>query len=131
MRTIDITLDKPRRLRFDMRALRALETDVRRELGLPLQEAMVRWFSVTARLLVLHGLRHEDPKLTLERVEGAIQNYIDGGGDVARLYEAASRALRLSGVLGAAAQQMAQAEIEEDETAAERAADDPPEPALP
>ena len=77
------------------------------------------------------GLRHEDPKLTLERVEGAIQNYIDGGGDVARLYEAASRALRLSGVLGAAAQQMAQAEIEEDETAAERAADDPPEPALP
>ena len=44
MRTIDITLDKPRRLRFDMRALRALETDVRGVLGLPLQEAMVRLF---------------------------------------------------------------------------------------
>lgn len=130
MRTIDITLDKPRRLRFDMKALRALETDVRRELGLPLQEAMVRWFSVTARLLVLHGLRHEDPKLTLERVEGAIQNYIDAGGDVTLVYEAASRALRLSGVFGAKSQQEAQDEIDEEERLA-TAGDDPPEPAGP
>lgn len=127
MRAIDIVLDKPRRLRFDMRALRALETDVRRELGIPLQEAMARWFSVVARLLVLHGLRPDDPRLTLDKVEVMLQHTIDQGGDVAKVYEAAARALRLSGVLGTEAQQAAQAEIDAEDQAD---ASDPSEPAL-
>lgn len=130
MRAIDITLDKPRRLRFTMQTLRALETDVRNSLGLPLNEAMGRWFSVTSRLLVLHGLRHEDRKLTLDVVEGLLQNHIDAGGDVEKVYDQAARALRLSGVLGAASAAAAQAELDAEAAAGDGEADrDPSGPA--
>lgn len=131
MRSIEITLDRPRQLRFNMRALRALELDVRRELGLPLQEAMGRWFSVTARLLVLHGLKHEDPKLTLDRAEGLLQNVIDRGGDVSDIYVAAARALRLSGVLGSEAQAEAALELEREAQEASAAGDGEADPSSP
>jgi len=101
MRSVDITLDKPRRLRFTLPILRELERDVRSLLGLPLDEAMLRWFVTVAPLLVFHGLRHEDRKLTLERTEALLQNQIDADVDLAGIYERASIALRLSGVLGA------------------------------
>jgi len=130
MRAIEITLDKPRRLRFTMTTLRELEVDVRRELGLPLNEAMGRWYSITARLLVLHGLRADDKKLTFDVVEGLLQNHIDAGGDIAKLYDQAARALRLSGVLGADAVKAAQAD-QDKEDAGGAEPPDPPSPAMP
>jgi len=100
MRSVDVMLDKPRHLRYTLPLLRDLERDVRVLLGLPLDEAMNRWFVTIAPLLVYHGLRHEDRKLTLERTEALLQNQIDADVDLAGIYERAQIALRLSGVLG-------------------------------
>lgn len=100
MRDVDVQLDRVRHLRFTLPILRELERDVRVLLGLPLDEAMNRWFVTIAPLLVHHGLRHEDRKLTLERTEALLQNQIDADVDLAGIYERAQIALRLSGVLG-------------------------------
>ena len=61
---------------------------------------------------------------------GGLYQVVIGPGDVEKVYDQAARALRLSGVLGAAAAAAAQAELDaEQATADEAAAGDPSGPA--
>lgn len=57
--------------------------------------------SMTALAVVLWiGLKHEDDRLTVARVVTAIDEWVEGGKDLADLREAASKALILSGLFG-------------------------------
>ena len=95
---VDLTLDKPRRLRFDINAL----ADVEQIGGHPLPQLLgVLGFS-TIRLLLWAGLRHEDRRLTVERVGDIMTAYLQGGGALATLAERITDALEQSGVLGRA-----------------------------
>lgn len=99
---LDVTLDKPRRLRFTMLTVRDLELDVRKSLGVTLRDALGGdHMLVLGPKLLQHGLRGGgDQSITEERAIGLLQNMIDSGGDVTDVYTTALEALNLSGALG-------------------------------
>lgn len=107
-RYVEITLDKPRRLRFDINAL----ADVEGVLGGGLaavfseQQAGIR----SLRALLWAGLKWEDPTLTLSRVGELIQDLSDQGEDLTQLGQTINQALRLSGLLAGEAKNLIQAE---------------------
>jgi hypothetical protein len=98
-RSVDITLDKPRRIRFDVNALDSLEQVLG---GMPIGEMigkMARASVHVAKMALWQGLRHEDRNLTLDRVGNMIQGYLDAGGEIGDLNDKLFEALYGSGVI--------------------------------
>lgn len=97
-RYIDIDLDKPRKLRFDVNAL----DDLERALGEPLGRmiALIGQGSIRSlRLAVLFGLKHEDKNLTADRVGNLIQDWFDSGRELGDLNDLVIDAIYASGVV--------------------------------
>lgn len=99
--SIDIVLDKPRRLRFDLPAVEDLE----RAYGdRPLCQLVqdINNLGVTALKLALWaGLKHEDKSLTPSLVRKMMTSYLDSGKPLSDLAEPLSRAILASGMFGA------------------------------
>jgi hypothetical protein len=99
-RYIDVTLDKPRRLRFDVNALSTLE----KALTVPLGEIVVQLRRVSVNTLITCiqvGLLHEERNLTPDRVGHMIQAFFDRdpGNDFEALARVVSDALEASGIV--------------------------------
>lgn len=98
MRYIDITLDKPRKLRFDINALDGLEQALNLPLGAIL--GLFRQGSIrAAKVAAWFGLRHEDKNLTEQKVGVILQDYLDGGGTIPELHNLIIDAIFASGVV--------------------------------
>jgi len=94
-KAIDIVLDKPRKLRFDINAL----SDAEEALGMGLGALMRSQMGVRAiRALLWAGLKWEDRGLTLEKTGDIVQKHIESGGNLEGLGESISRALLASGL---------------------------------
>ena len=73
---VTITLDKPRSLKFDIRACRELEAQLGKPLGAVLAE--ITSFGVNAMVMALYiGLKHEDKALTPGLVEKLFTSYVE------------------------------------------------------
>jgi hypothetical protein len=98
-RSVDITLDKPRRIRFDVNALDTLDQALG---GMPLME-MIRLLSQgsvrASKLALWVGLRHEDRNLTPDRVGNMMQEHLDDGGELGELNDKVMEALYGSGII--------------------------------
>ena len=93
-----IQLDKPRQLRFDLRAIRDLEAATGKTVGEITRD--LRHVGVTAILAcLLAGLRHEDKSLTPNLVEKILEAYLDAGGGIRPVLKAIDEALASSGLL--------------------------------
>jgi hypothetical protein len=90
---VDISLDRPRKLRFDLAAYRALEEAMDgKPIGLII--AQLPQFGVTTIGLVLWaGLRHESPKMTRNEANRIVDTYIENGGDMMVLIRALNEAI--------------------------------------
>lgn len=100
MRYIDVTLDKPRKLRFDVNALSTLE----KALTVPLGEIVVQLRRVSVSTLITCiqvGLLHEERNITPDRVGNMIQAFFDRDpeNDFEALARLVSDALEASGVV--------------------------------
>lgn len=98
MRYIDVELDKPRTLRFDINGLDALERHLG---GKPLVEILdlFQRASVTALKIALwQALRHEDKNLTLDKVGVLMQDFLDSGHELHELRDLLMDALYASGI---------------------------------
>ena len=98
MRGIDITLDKPRRMRFDINALDRLE----QILDLPLVQVLDRfqWGSIRAiKAAVWVALLHEDRNLTLDRVGHLLQAWFDADHQIPELRDLLMEAIWASGIV--------------------------------
>ena len=104
LNTLEITLDKPRQLRFTFNALCVLEDTLGRPLG-DVLGALRRLNARDFRAVLWAGLRHEDPALTPEGAGDLVTGWLDGGGDYLVLYDQVDRALVRSGILGKAAKE--------------------------
>jgi hypothetical protein len=97
MNYVNIELDRPRRIRFDVNAL----SDAEEALGMGLGAVMQTQMGVRMiRALLWAGLRWEDRGLTLERTGTLIQQYIESGGTLEDLGEKLTQALVASGLFG-------------------------------
>ena len=96
MRYVEIMMDRPRRLRFDINSLAELEEVTGTSLfTLFSQEQMgIRFL----RTFIWGGLRWEDRALTLQQVGDLIQEYLERGGSLAELAQSMTKALELSGL---------------------------------
>ena len=99
MRSVEILLDRPRRLRFDYNAIAEFETVAPGGFASMMTE---RHFAAI-RLALWAGLKHEERGLTLERTGDIIQRYIDqyegDGSPLTYLGEVVLKAMRDSGLL--------------------------------
>lgn len=94
----DLVLDKPRRLRFDLEAIKSLEAGMG---GQPLgaihhQLAQMGMTAVCVSLWA--GLKHEDAALSTKLTTKILQQYLHAGGSVDVVIAAISRALMDSGL---------------------------------
>lgn len=97
-RYIDITLDKPRRLRFDVNALDALESALGEPLGRMI--GLLAQGSIRAlKLAIWQGLRHEDRMLTPDRAGNLVQDWFDAGRELGDLNDVVIEAIYASGVV--------------------------------
>ncbi len=97
MNYVNIELDKPRRIRFDINAL----SDAEEALGMGLGALMQSQMGIRViRALLWAGLRWEDRGLTLERTGTLIQQYIESGDTLEDLGEKLTQALVASGLFG-------------------------------
>ena len=106
---IDITLDKPRRLKYGIRDFRDLE----RVMGKPVGDVLADFAKLGAESLAIicwAGLKHEDRQITPERAADLIDAYLGSGHDVADLRGAINEARVLSGYFGKRAKDEAEAE---------------------
>lgn len=95
---VEIQLDQPRRLFFNMRALRALDRSMG-EVGIAKALELIRALNIaTLERVIWAGLLHDEPTLTVSLVSKRIDTYIDNGGEAGPLFEAAYRAVNGSGV---------------------------------
>lgn len=92
--SVDITFDKPRHIRFDLNALVEIEAISGKSLTTLLGDLSL----TTLRDLTWAGLKHEDRRLTRERVGDLLQGYLENGGTTERLIEQLVDALEQSGV---------------------------------
>lgn len=98
--TVDLTLDKPRSLRYDLNALADVETLLGKPFGVVVGE-MRALGVVSLRALLWAGLRHEDRRLTVERAGALIQGYLEQDGNLLeQLYAKIDEALVKSKVFG-------------------------------
>lgn len=96
---VEITLDKPRKLRFQVVETR----DACRRLGnlsfmallARLNEADLESLSV----MLWKGLGWEDKRLTLDAVDALVQKHIDGGGTLGDLLGYITEGLAVSGLI--------------------------------
>ena len=98
---VDITLDKPRRLIFDMEAMENLEAGLN---GLPLRDVIdrVRGISIpTLTVALWAGLKSDDKTLNLNLVKKIVkQELYDKGRPYSDLSELVAEALERSGIFG-------------------------------
>jgi hypothetical protein len=94
---VDITLDKPRRLRFDINALIDIENVSG---GKSIQQVLGNMGIGTIRLLMWAGLKHDDRRLTQEKTGELLQEHLDAGGDIVSLVDILTEAMDVSGVFG-------------------------------
>lgn len=100
MRSVEITLDKPRHLRFTINALEQLEATLG---DMPLRDVIGQLNRAGIRVTrqaLWAGLRHEDRKLTPDRVGELMDAFFEAGGDLTDLYRAIDEAIMASGVFG-------------------------------
>lgn len=93
-RYVEIELDKPRRLRFDINAL----ADAEEALGGSLASLGEQMGIRPLRALIWAGLKWEDPQLSIRQAGDLIQQYLEHGGDPAELGRLVLRALEASGL---------------------------------
>ena len=100
MESTEITLDKPRHLRFTIGSLIALEE----KLGAPTAEIVLSVRQISARSingLTWAGLRWEDPALTFEETSKLITVYLESElGSMTYLTQTLDVALVKSGIFG-------------------------------
>ena len=93
----DIVLDKPRRLRFDIPAVRDLEASLRQPLGLVWQQ--LGQMGINALCIALWaGLKHEDRALTQNLIVKIVERYIANGGKLKPIITAVTEAFEASDV---------------------------------
>lgn len=83
--------------RFSIKAAREME----RVAGCNYQTLLARSQQVEAIcLMTCYGLRHDDPKMTVDKAIELVDAYVDRGGNIVALYEALQEAMNKSGVYG-------------------------------
>jgi hypothetical protein len=93
---IPITLDRPRRMRYDVNALSELEIALG---GRSFTEVLSGEMGIaTIRAFLWASLLHEDRGITLERAGILMQKAIDGGMELADLLGAISQAITSCGI---------------------------------
>ena len=96
--SVPITLDKPRELKFDLRAVQDLERALAgRPLGAILQDlAQIGITTITQALWA--GLKHEDKSLTPALITRMLETYLANGGRMMPIAQAISAALDETGI---------------------------------
>lgn len=95
---IPLTLDKPRELKFDLRAIKDLEANMN---GQPLGAVVIQLsqMGVTAITMALWaGLKHEDKTLSPNLVTKYLEAYIAKGGSLRVLGRALNEAIEETGL---------------------------------
>lgn len=98
-RSVLVTLDKERHLRFTINAL----SDLEEVLGMGLGEIFTAPGGLgirTIRAALWSGLKHEDSALTVPRTGDLVQSYLESGGSFLVLGDAIRQALKLAGLAG-------------------------------
>lgn len=95
---VQVELDKTRELKFDLRAIKDLESAMG---GVPLgtivnQLSMVGVTAITTALWA--GLKHEDKALTINLTTKYLQTYIDSGKSLHKLARALNQAIDDTGL---------------------------------
>lgn len=87
----------PRRFRFNVAAGMRFEDEV----GCGIND-LIRSGRVTTAVVkgLFYGFTWEDPKLAEHEIRGAVQVFVDGGGDIGELYTQMIDALNDSGTFG-------------------------------
>jgi hypothetical protein len=97
---VEIQFDQPRRLYFNLKALRALDR-VMGEVGIQKSLELIQALNFTTLERALWaGLLHEEPHLTVANVSKRLERFIDAGGDAGDLFTATYRAINESRVFG-------------------------------
>ena len=97
---VEVTLDQPRHLFFNLRALRALDRAMGEAgIGRALELLRALNFATLERVLWA-GMLHEEPTLTVSLVQKRLETFTDAGGNATDLYAAAYKALNGSRVFG-------------------------------
>jgi hypothetical protein len=98
MSAVSVVFDKPRSLKFDLAAIKDLESAMNGQpLGAIVQQ--LGQFSVTALTLALWaGLKAEDRTLSPNLVTKMLQAYLDQGGELRVLMDAVSEGIQQSGL---------------------------------
>lgn len=101
MKGVDFPLHGPGEapvvFRFTIRAAR----DMEKAAGCNYQSLFAKTQYVDAVcLMVCYGLRHDDPKMTVEKAIELVETYIDKGGRIIDLYFALQKAMDKSGCYG-------------------------------
>lgn len=95
---VNIELDKPRRLKFDINAF----SDAEEALGMSMGAAMKTNMGFRSiRALCWAGLKWEDRGLTEERVGTILQKHIEGGGSLEAVSLKVAEAIAASGLFKA------------------------------
>lgn len=95
---VEITLDKSRRLRYDINAIADLEEKLGRGVGAMLSEEAMGLSTV--RGLLWAGLKWEDRGLTVDRAGQLLQDHLASGGDLQAVGQQINQALQISGLFG-------------------------------
>lgn len=94
---VQVVLDKPRTLKFDIRATRDLEGQYGRPLGTIIQD--ITNLGVTAIISALNaGLKHEDKAMSLNFAEKLLISYTDAKRPMRDLVRSISDALEETGL---------------------------------
>lgn len=104
--SVEIVLDKPRRLRFDLPAVEDLEHAYGDK---PVGQLVtdIANFSITGiKLALWAGLKHEDKALTPNLVRKMMTTHIESGKAISDLVEPLNRAILASGMFGASLEEL-------------------------
>jgi len=96
--SVRIEFDKPRELRFDLRAIQDLE---RATGGQPLGQVVTNLSQIGISTLVAAlwaGLKHEDKSLTPNLITKMLETYLQSGGRLKPLMDGVSDAIEASGL---------------------------------
>lgn len=97
---VEIELDQPRRLFFNLRALKALDRSMG-QVGIARVLELLRGLNFeTLDRVIWAGLLHEEPTLTVALVSKRIEAFDAAGGNSGDLFAAAYKAVNSSRVFG-------------------------------
>lgn len=97
---VEIELDQPRRLFFNLRALKALDRQMG-EVGIARVLELIRALNfATLERVIWAGLLHDEPDLTLGTVIKRVEDSLESGVSSNQMFEAAYRAVDGSRVFG-------------------------------